>query len=64
MPDWLINVMQFTPTPHFISFAQGVLYRAAGFDIVWPQLSALAVITAAFFGVSLMRFRKTLASFG
>jgi len=64
MPDWLINVMQFTPTPHFISFAQGVLYRAAGFDIVWPQLSALAVITAVFFGVSLMRFRKTLASFG
>jgi ABC-2 type transport system permease protein len=64
MPDWLINVMKITPTPHFVSFAQAVLYRAAGLDIVWPQLAALAVITTGFFGVSLMRFRKTLASFG
>jgi ABC-2 type transport system permease protein len=64
MPDWLINVMQFTPTPHFISFAQAVLYRGAGFEIVWPQLAALAAITIVFFGGSLMRFRKTIASFG
>ena len=64
MPDWLIKVMQFTPTPHFVSFAQAVLYRAAGLDIVWPQLAALAAITAVYFAASLMRFRKTLASFG
>jgi len=64
MPPWLINVMQFTPTPHFVSFAQAVLYRAAGFDIVWRYLAALAAITAVYFGVSLVRFRKTLASFG
>ena len=49
MPDWLIKVMQFTPTPHFVSFAQGVLYRAAGLDIVWPQLAALAAITLVVF---------------
>ena len=64
MPNWLINVMKITPTPHFVSFSQNVLYRAAGLDIVWPQLAALAAITMAFFGVSLTRFRKTLASFG
>lgn len=64
MPNWLIEVMKVTPTPHFVSFAQNVLYRAAGLDIVWPQLAALAAITTAFFGMSLMRFRKTLASFG
>ena len=63
MPDWLINVMKITPTPHFVSFAQAVLYRAAGLDIVWPQLAALAGITTVFFGVSLMRFRTTIASF-
>ena len=63
MPAWLINVMEFMPTPHFVSFAQAVLYRAAGLSIVWPQLAALAVITAVFFGVSLMRFRTTIASF-
>ena len=64
MPDWLIDVMKVTPTPHFVSFAQAVLYRAAGLDIVWPQLTALAAITVAFFGISLMRFRTTIASFG
>ena len=64
MPDWLIEVMKVTPTPHFVSFSQGVLYRGAGLDIVWPELVALAVITTVFFGVSLMRFRKTIASFG
>jgi ABC-2 type transport system permease protein len=63
MPDWLIQVMKVTPTPHFVSFAQAVLYRGAGLDIVWPQLAALALITTGFFGLSLMRFRKTLASF-
>jgi ABC-2 type transport system permease protein len=64
MPPWLIEVMKVTPTPHFVSFAQNVLYRAAGLDIVWPQLAALAAVTAVYFGASLARFRKTLASFG
>ena len=64
MPPWLTEVMQVMPTPHFVSFAQAVLYRAAGLDIVWPQLAALAAITTVFFGVSLMRFRTTIASFG
>ncbi len=64
MPDWLTEVMQVMPTPHFVSFAQAVLYRAAGLDIVWPQLAALAAITTVFFSVSLMRFRTTIASFG
>lgn len=63
MPVWIQQAMQFTPTPHFVSFAQGVLYRAAGFDIVWPEMAALVAITLVFFGVSLMRFRKTIASY-
>ena len=64
MPPWLINAMQLTPTIHFVGFAQNVLYRAAGLDIVWPQLAALAAISTVYFGMSLMRFRNALASFG
>jgi ABC-2 type transport system permease protein len=63
IPTWLQNVMQFTPTPHFVSFAQAVLSRGAGLDVVWPQLSALGGITVVYFGVSLVRFRATLARF-
>ena len=63
MPGWLQDVMQFTPTTHFVSFAQAVLYRAAGFDLVWHQLVAVAGITIVFFGVSLMRFRAAIMRF-
>ena len=56
--------MKITPTPHFVSFSQSVLYRAAALDIVWPQLAALGTITTVYFGVALARFRTTLASFG
>jgi ABC-2 type transport system permease protein len=64
MPMWVQHAMEFTPATHFVSFAQSVLYRGAGFDIVWGDLAALATITVVFFGVSLMRFRTTIASFG
>ena len=37
IPEWLQHEMQVMPTPHFVSFAQAVLYRAAGFEIVWRQ---------------------------
>lgn len=63
MPIWIQHAMQFMPTTHFVSFAQAVLYRGAGFDIVWWDLAALAAITLVFFGASLMRFRTTIASF-
>jgi ABC-2 type transport system permease protein len=60
IPIWLQNVMQFTPTPHFVSFSQAVLSRGAGLDVVWPQLCILAGMTVVCFGVSLMRFRTVL----
>jgi ABC-2 type transport system permease protein len=62
MPNWLQHAVQFTPTTQFVAFAQAVLYRGAGLEIVWPQLAALAAITIVFFGVSLVRFRSAIAS--
>jgi ABC-2 type transport system permease protein len=40
--------------------AQGILYRGAGFDVVWPQFAALAVIGTVLFLSSLAYFRKML----
>jgi ABC-2 type transport system permease protein len=62
MPVWLQHIMQFAPTTHYVAFAQGVLYRAAGLDVVWPQLLALAGFTVVFLGLSLVRFRKSIMS--
>lgn len=63
MPLALQELMRMTPTTQFVGFAQAVLYRGAGLETVWPGLAALAATTVVFFGISLMRFRATLASF-
>ncbi len=62
MPVFVQVIMQAAPTTHFVRFAQAILYRGAGLDVVWPQFLALAVIGAVFFGVALSRFRKTISA--
>ena len=44
MPAWLATVMQASPSTHFVSFAQSILYRGAGIDVVWPQFLLVALI--------------------
>ncbi len=63
MPVWLQYVMKvISPTPHFVIFAQDVLYRGADFSIVWPEVLATAVIGGVYFGYALHRFRKVIFS--
>jgi len=61
MPELLRDIMQFSPSAFFVSFAQGILFRGAGWDIVWPQFLAVAVIGGGFFAAALRRFRKAVA---
>jgi ABC-2 type transport system permease protein len=63
MPVWLKYVMLvISPTPHFVIFAQDVLYRGADASIVWPEIVATAAIGSVFFGVALYRFRRVIFS--
>lgn len=55
-------VMQTAPTTHFVEFAQAILFRGAGLDVVWQQLASLAAIGVVLFLISLARFRKTLGT--
>lgn len=64
MPQWLQNVMLLSPSTHYVRLAQGILYRSAGLDIVWPQLLAVAGIGGAFLALALLRFRDMLARQG
>ncbi|WP_213770775.1 ABC transporter permease [Bradyrhizobium sp. dw_78] len=61
MPVWLATAMQASPSTHFVSFAQSILYRGAGIDVVWPQFLAVATIGAGFLGLSIWRFRAVVA---
>jgi ABC-2 type transport system permease protein len=58
MPPWLATVMQASPSMHFVSFAQSILYRGAGIDVVWPQFLAVALIGGLFFSFAILRFRS------
>ncbi|MGA7327719.1 MAG: ABC transporter permease [Rhodomicrobium sp.] len=57
-PAWLRTVMQASPSTHFVSFAQAILYRGAGFYEVWPRFLAVALIASLFLGLAVMRFRR------
>jgi len=59
MPEILQFIMKFLPSTHFVSFAQSILYRGAGFDVVWRDFAIVALIGAVFFTGALLRFRKT-----
>jgi ABC-2 type transport system permease protein len=61
MPVWLQYLMNvISPTPHFVIFAQDVLYRGADASIVWPEILAMTVIGSAYFGFALYRFRRVI----
>lgn len=60
-PEWLQWMTLVLPSRHFVAFAQAIIYRGAGIDIVWPQFAAVAGIGLAFFIYSLGRFRESIA---
>lgn len=62
MPLVVQHVMLAAPTTHFVMLAQGILYRGAGLEVVWPQFLALTCIGAIFFGIALARFRQTIGT--
>ncbi len=58
MPEIVQYLMLAAPTTHFIMLGQAILFRGAGFETVWPQFIALAVIGLLLFTMALARFRK------
>lgn len=61
MPVFVQQIMLLAPTTHFVELGQAILYRGAGFDVVWPQFLALFTIGSVMFALSLARFRKTIS---
>src|SRR5215813_7241397 len=62
MPQFLQMVMQGSPSTHFVSVAQAILYHGASFDVVWREFAATAAIGAMCFVGALLRFRKALTA--
>ncbi|HVM86152.1 MAG TPA: ABC transporter permease [Candidatus Binatia bacterium] len=61
MPAWLMMAMQASPSTHFVALAQAVLYRGAGFAVIWPQMVGIFALGFGFLLIALLRFRSMLA---
>lgn len=48
MPEFVQTMMLVAPNTHFVMLAQSILFRGAGFGIVWPQFLTLAIIGSIF----------------
>jgi len=59
MPQLVQDIMLAAPTTYFVRLAQGILYRGAGFSVIWQDLLAMTGVGAAFFNLALFRFRKS-----
>ncbi|MDP2697071.1 ABC transporter permease [Thalassospira sp.] len=60
-PQLLQTIMQAVPSTHYVSYAQAILYRGAGIDIVWPQFALVAGIGGLFFIFAALRFRQSIS---
>jgi len=58
MPALLRNIMMFSPSTHFVLFAQSILFRGADFSVVWPEFLFIAGAGGLFLFLSLIRFRS------
>jgi ABC-2 type transport system permease protein len=58
MPQIIQIVTLASPYTHFILLSEGILFRGAGLDVVWPQFAALTAIGLVLFWLALARFRR------
>jgi ABC-2 type transport system permease protein len=58
MPPILSDIMMFSPSTHFVLFAQSILFRGADFSVVWPQFLFVAGVGGLFLLLALLRFRS------
>lgn len=60
IPALLRDLMLLAPTTHFVEVSQAILFRGAGFGMVWRPCLALLVIGAVLFSAALLRFGRAM----
>ena len=60
MPRILQWCTLLNPLRYFLVVIRAVFLKGVGVEVLWPQLTALALLGAAMLGVSILRFRKSL----
>ena len=60
MPVGVQYLTYLNPVRYFIEIVRGIFLKGAGVDVLWPQMSCLAVYGVLTLGLSAIRFRKKL----
>lgn len=60
MPAGIKALTVFNPLQHFLVIVRGVFLRGVGFEILWPQMIALAMMGLTILFLATKRFHKTL----
>jgi len=60
-PRILQIAMECVASTHFVSFAEAILFRGAGFSLVFRDYLEVAGLGILFFVLSVLRFRRTSA---
>lgn len=57
MPAVLQYLSLLNPARYFVTITIGVFMKEVGLETLWPQVASLAVLDAAIFSLSLLRWR-------
>ncbi|WP_058546172.1 ABC transporter permease [Pseudomonas fluorescens] len=61
-PQWVQYVTWFFPSRHYVAFTQAIVFRGANLDIVWKEFLTVMVMGVTFLTMSLMLFRRSVAT--
>ncbi|MHC0054826.1 ABC transporter permease [Actibacterium sp. D379-3] len=58
-PEIIQPLTWLLPSRHYMAFAQAVVFRGAGMQIVWPEFLTMLGLGSVFFASSLVMFRRS-----
>jgi len=61
MPVFFRAVSNLLPVTFFLQISRGILLKGVGLSALWPQVLALFGLLVLFLGLSILKFRKTIA---
>src|SRR5579872_913865 len=61
MPAWLQPVTALNPVKHFAIISRSIMLKGSGFDVLYGEIFALALIAFFMVFLSAWRFRKQLS---
>ncbi len=60
MPPWIQAITYLDPLRFFLVIIRGIILKGVGISVLWPEMLALLALGVFFFGLGVLRFRRTL----